>query len=123
MADQLSLDFSASTAERHRRARKAAERADAKPLGLFTEPPNIDIHLHSALEAVASVTGDPDRAARFLQGLVGPVRVLKTRRFAFPAEALDRLTWLRPPAQVTLDAAATAVARATEHGLQCVVRR
>jgi len=48
----------------------------------------------------------------YLQHLVGPLRSLKSRRAAFPTAALDRLLWVRPPAQVTLDAAAAAVARA-----------
>lgn len=111
--EQLPLDFSLSSAERQRRARRRAERAEEKPLGLFTAPPNFDVHLHSPQEAVASFAGpEPDAAALYLQSLVGPLRSVKSRRYAFPTSALDRLLWLRPPAQVTLDAAAGAVARA-----------
>jgi superfamily II DNA or RNA helicase len=96
-----------------RRARVRQERADAKPLSLFAAPPNFDVHLHSPQEAVANFSGpEPDAAMLFLQHLVGPIRVLKARRAAFPTSALDRLLWVRPPAQVTLDAAAAAVARA-----------
>lgn len=113
MTEQLPLDFSLSSAERQRRARRRVERAEEKPLGLFAVPPNFDVHLHSPEEAVASFAGsDPDGAALFLQSLVGPLRPIRSRRYAFPTSALDRLLWVRPPAQVTLDAAAGAVARA-----------
>lgn len=113
MSEQLPLDFSASSAERLRRARRRQERADAKPITLFDAPPNFDVHLHSPSEAVASFAGaDPDTSMLYLQQLVGPLRFLKSRRAAFPTAALDRLLWVRPPAQVTLDAAAAAVARA-----------
>lgn len=81
-------------------------------MALFAEPPNIDVHLHSPVEAVATISGDPDRAVHFLQSLVGQVRIIKSRRVAFPAERLDRVAWVRPPIQVTLDAAAMAVVRA-----------
>lgn len=112
MADQLPLDFSASSSERLRRARRRAERAEERPLGLFASPPNVDVHLHSPQEAVASFSGsDPDASVLWLQGLVGPLRPIQTRRYAFASAALDRLLWIRPPAQVTLDAAAGAVAR------------
>lgn len=111
--EQLPLDFSLSSAERQRRARRRVERAEEKPLGLFASPPNFDVHLHSPQEAVASFAGpDPDAAALYLQGLVGPLRAIRSRRYAFPTSALDRLLWVRQPAQVTLDAAAGAVARA-----------
>ena len=113
MNEQLPLDFSLSSAERQRRARRRVERAEEKPLGLFAVPPNFDVHLHSPQEAVASFSGpEPDTAALYLQSLVGPLRSIKSRRYAFPTAALDRLLWIRPPAQVTLDAAAGAVARA-----------
>jgi superfamily II DNA or RNA helicase len=113
VSEQLPLDFSLSSAERQRRARRRVERAEEKPLGLFAAPPNFDVHLHSPQEAVASIAGpEPDAAALYLQSLVGPLRSIKSRRYAFPTAALDRLLWLRPPAQVTLDAAAGAVARA-----------
>ena len=113
MSEQLPLDFSLSSAERQRRARRRAERAEEKPLGLFASPPNFDVHLHSPHEAVASFSGpEPDASALYLQSLVGPLRAVKSRRYAFPTSALDRLLWIRPPAQVTLDAAAGAVARA-----------
>jgi hypothetical protein len=75
--------------------------------------PNIDIHLHSPSEAVATISGgDPERAHAWLTALVGPIRVIKARRVAFNVNSLDRLAWLRPPANVTLDAACTAFARA-----------
>lgn len=109
---QLPLDFTASISARHRRA--AAVRAeDTAAPRLFTDPPNLDVHLLSPTEAVATVTGgDPDRVLVWLEGLVGSCRALKTRRWAFEVSGLAKLAWVRPPAQVTLDAAATAVVRA-----------
>lgn len=113
MADQLPLDFSVSSSERLRRARRRVERAEERPLSLFTSPPNVDVHLHSPQEAVASFTGaDIDAGVLWLQSLVGPLRPVQSRRYAFASGALDRLLWVRPPAHVTLDAAAGAVARA-----------
>lgn len=111
--EQLPLDFSESSSERLRRARLRADRAEQRPLTLFAPPPNVDVHLHSPHEAIASFSGpEPESGVLWLQGLVGPLRVVQTRRYAFPSSALDRLLWIRPPAQVTLDAAAGAVARA-----------
>jgi superfamily II DNA or RNA helicase len=115
MAEQLPLDFSESAAVRHRRAVKAATApaGDDRQPRLFVHAPNIDVHLHSVDEAIAQIAGaDPDRTAYWLQQLVGAVRAIKGRRVAFPTAALDRLLYLRPPAQVTLDASALAVARA-----------
>ena len=114
MAEQLPLDFSVSNAERQRRARKRmakAEEANKRP-SLFDAPPNLDIHLDSATEAVATATGDADRAFLWLGRLVGELRVINRKKVAFNAAHLDRLVWIRPPAQVTLDAASLAVARA-----------
>lgn len=112
MSGQLSLDFSESAMQRHRRAAKNV--ADQVQPTLFSAwSPNIDIHLHSPIEAVATISGaDPERAHHWLMGVVGSIRVIKTRRVAFDIEKLDRLLWLRPPAQVTLDAATAAVAKA-----------
>lgn len=112
MSEQLPFDFSVSAAQRHRRAQKLAS-ADAQPT-LFAYVPNLDIHLHSPMEAVVNVAGaDPERAVPWLAKIVGPnVRELRSRRLLFPASKLDRLLHIRPPAQVTLDASATAVARA-----------
>ena len=111
---QLALDFSVSAAVRHRKAVKAAEAEETPTLfSSWVWSPNIDVHLHSADEAIAQIAGaEPERAHHFLGGIVGNIRVIKPRRVAFPAEHLDRLLHLRPPAQITLDAAATAVARA-----------
>lgn len=84
-------------------------------LELFTAlwAPNIDVHLHSATEAIAQISGkEPERAQLWLSGVVGSLRPLKTRRFAFPASRLDRLLHVMPPAVVNLDAASAAVARA-----------
>ena len=64
MSEQLPLDFSASASERMRRARKRAEKAEEKPLTLFASPPNIDVHLHSPQEAVASFAGEGTGAPR-----------------------------------------------------------
>ena len=111
--EQLPLDFSHSAAQRQRRERRRLERAKTAPLTLFDVPPSLDIHLHSAAEAVVTVTsGNPDLALLWLTRNVGQVRQLKARRFAFPVSALDRLAWVRPPVTVTLDAACQAVARA-----------
>jgi len=113
-SEQLPLDFSASSAERQRRARLRLERAEkesARP-SLFDAPPNIDIHLHSPFEAVASFTGDPERTLLWFSQFVDHPRMLARRRFAFDPSRLDRLLWMRPPAVITLDAASTAVARA-----------
>ena len=114
MVEQLSLDFSVSAAVRHRKAVKAAEAEEAPTLfSSWVWSPNIDVHLHSADEAVAQIAGsEPERAHHFLAGLVGGIRVIKPRRVAFPAASLDRILHLRPPAQITLDAATAAVARA-----------
>jgi superfamily II DNA or RNA helicase len=111
--EQLPLDFSHSAAQRQRRERRRLERAKTAPLTLFDTPPSLDVHLHSTTEAVVTVTaGNPDLALLWLTRNVGQVRQLKARRFAFPVAALDRLAWVRPPVQVTLDAACQAVARA-----------
>lgn len=112
MHEQLSLDFSSSSTMRMRKARKALEKIEAEQPKLFSAPPNLDVHLHSPLEAVAQIAGpEPDRAIVWLNALVGSVRIIKSRRVAFPTENLDRLLCVRPPAQVTLDAASLAVAR------------
>lgn len=114
MVEQLPLDFSASSAERQRRARKRLEKAQAETArpSLFDAPPNLDIHLHSPTEAIASASGDPERSFLWLSAVVGPLTALSRRRVVFPVQRLDRLAWVRPPVQVTLDAAATAYARA-----------
>jgi hypothetical protein len=109
---QLSLDFSVSAAQRQRRAKMRIERAQNKPLKLFTAPPNMDIHLFSPNEAIADFTSDPDVCAYWLTSLVGPLRSIKNRSAAFPTAALDKLLWVRPPAHITLDAASSAVAKA-----------
>lgn len=113
MAEQLSLDFTASATQRHRRALRLAE-LDDQPTLFASWSPNIDIHLQSTTEAIAQISGaDPERAHHWLAGVMGGgVRVIKSRRVAIPADRLDRLLHVRPPAQVTLDAAATAVGRA-----------
>lgn len=111
--EQLPLDFSMSATVRMRKAKKASDKIEAEQPKLFTAPPNLDIHLHSPLEAIADISGqDPDRTIVWLSGLVGSVRIIKSKRVAFPTETLDRLLHIRPPAHVTLDAASLAVARA-----------
>lgn len=108
--EQLPLDFNASASMRLRRARKAAP--DVGP-PLFLEIPNLDVHLHSTTEASAQIAGkDPDATQRWLVSVVGPVQSLRARRVTFAAANLDRLLHVRPPAQVTLDAATLAIARA-----------
>ena len=112
MTEQLTLDFTASATQRHRRAKKLAE-IEEQPTLFASWAPNIDIHLHSPAEAIAQIAGpDPERAQHWLAALVGSTRPLKTRRVAFSTDKLDRLLYVRPPAQITLDAAAAAVGRA-----------
>lgn len=122
MAEQLALDFTASVTQRHRRAKKAAEEAADQTTLFASWAPNLDIHLHSPSEAIAQISGsEPERAHHWLAGLVGNIRVIKPRRVAFATDKLDRLLHIRPPAQVTLDAASAAVARAiwaNAHGLK-----
>lgn len=113
MTEQLPLDFSHSATQRHRKERKRLARAEKTPATLFDTPSSFDVHLHSATEAVASITaGNPDLALHWLTKIVGPTRQLKTKRYAFPVAKLDRLAWVRPPITVTLDAATGAIARA-----------
>jgi hypothetical protein len=112
VSEQLALDFTASTSQRHRRAVRLAE-MDEQPSLFAAFTPNIDIHLHSPAEAIAQLSGrEPERAQLWLSGLVGSLRPLKARRVAFATDKLDRLLHIRPPSQVTLDAAATAIGRA-----------
>jgi len=111
LPEQLPLDFNVSVSVRQRRARQAALAAQTQPT-LFFDSPNLDVHLHSPQEAVAAVASDPDAAYVFLTRLFGSARQLKSRRIAFPASMLDRLLYVRPPVQVSLDAASLAVARA-----------
>ncbi|RJL23991.1 DEAD/DEAH box helicase [Bailinhaonella thermotolerans] len=109
MAEQLSLDFTDSAGERAKRARRQAGQ-----LPMFaTWSADLDVHLRSPAEAVAAISGpEPERAHRWLAALVPNARAEKARRAVFPAAALDRLAWVRPPARVTLDANAAAVAYA-----------
>lgn len=112
MTEQLTFDFSVSSTQRNRRAAKLAD-GDDQPTLFASWSPDIDVQLHSPDEAIAQITGsEPERAHHWLAAVVGQIRVIKTRRIAFPTEKLDRLLSLRPPAQVTLDAASSAVARA-----------
>lgn len=112
MTEQLMFDFTVSSAQRHRRAAKLAE-LDDQPTLFASWSPDIDIHLHSPEEAIAQITAaEPERAHHWLAGVVGSIRVIKTRRVAFSTEHLDRLISVRPPAQITLDAASAAVAKA-----------
>lgn len=108
----MSLDFSDSAAQRHRRALRAVGE-QVQPSLFASWTANIDVHLQSATEAVATVSGpQPERAHQWLAGVVGSIHPVRTRRILFDVTRLDRLAWVRPPAQVTLDAAATAVAKA-----------
>lgn len=112
VAKQLSLDFTGSAAARHRRAVAATKQDDQ--FSLFpTISPDIDIHLTSPTQAVASIAGpSPETAHQWLARLVGTVQPVNTRRVTFDSSKLDRLLWIRPPVRVTLDAASIAVARA-----------
>lgn len=93
--------------QRTKRAKKQQDQ-----LTLFASwAPNMEVSLHSATEAVAHVQGkEPERGATWLRDLVGATRVQKRRRVIFPAKYLDRIAWVRPPARITLDPAAQAVA-------------
>lgn len=112
--EQLPLDFSASSAERVRRTRKRlakAAEAEKRP-SLFDEPPNIDIHLGDLGQAVVTATGDADRAFVWLSRIVGQLEPRKRKEAVIDVATLDRVMWVRPPAQITLDAASQAVAKA-----------
>lgn len=82
-------------------------------LAIFNPPVNIDVHLHSPIEAVAVVSGAvPEYTYQWLANVVGSTRELANRRVAFPTSRLDRLLSGLPPANITLDAASASVARA-----------
>ena len=117
MPEQLSLDFSTSATVRHRRAVAAAAAAvavrEAAQPQLFAAPSaDVDVHLSARDYAVAHLGGLPELTAAWLVSVVGPVDMSGRRRARFPASRLHRLLWVRPPAKVTLDAAAATVARA-----------
>jgi hypothetical protein len=107
---QLPLDFESSVTQRTRR--EAFRQLTDQPT-LFAAPIlDVDISLHSPWEGLATMRGDVDAAHRWLERVVGPVEQLRGRRFLFPASALDRLLFVRPPTKVTLDAASLTVGRA-----------
>lgn len=109
MTQQLALNFDVSATQRRKRALQR-EKATEQPTLFASWSANIDVHLQSAAEAVASISGpEPDRGQNWLAGVVGSARTITARRAAFPARRLDRLLYVRPPARVTLDAAARAV--------------
>jgi hypothetical protein len=108
--NQLPLDFTDSSAQRRRRAKDFAA---AEQSTLFeTAAIDIDVHLHSPTEAVAVLGGNPDITRNWLERIVGPVDMLKSRRVTFDVRHLAKLHDIRPPAKATLDAASLAVARA-----------
>lgn len=114
---QLALPFDASSAVRRRRAlaARAAEvaAAEADRPRLFAPTPDVDVSLADDRTAVAELRGsEPALTAAWLRRLVGPLEQPRLRAARFPADRLDRLVWIRPPAQATLDAAAGAVGRA-----------
>jgi hypothetical protein len=103
---QLPLPFEDSHSVRTRKARANPSRP------LFTPEVNLDLHLHTSAEAIADVSGpDPEFAYNWLSRVVGPLRQVRARRFAFPTARLDLLLFVRPPVTVTMDAATIAVAR------------
>lgn len=105
---QLSFEFTESASMRYRQARYELDQ-----LAIFAPPINIDVHLHSPIEAVAVVQGQaPERTYQWLAQVLGTTRELAQRRVAFPTARLDRLLAVLPPATVTLDAASGSVARA-----------
>jgi hypothetical protein len=110
---QLPLPFELSAPSRLAAARKRTPATPAAERRLFPLVPQLDVSLHTASEAMAVISGaEWEATLAWLEAIVGPTRPLRSRRVAFPAGHLDRLVSLRPPAQVSLDAAATAVARA-----------
>lgn len=109
---QLPLPFELSGPQREA-ATRSRRTATEQPPRLFQLTPTLDVSLLDATEAVAVAAGaEWEATVAWLETLVGPTRPLRSRRVAFPAATLDRLVALRPPARVTLDASATAVARA-----------
>lgn len=110
--EQLPLDFSISTAERAKRARKRREQAfrESNKPTLFEESSNIDVHLHSKSEAIAFISGDYDKGFIWLYKLLGEVREGSKKSVLFPISKLDKLLYVRAPAVVTLDASCIAIA-------------
>ena len=106
---QLTLDFAQSSTQRTRKAINGMDQ-----LTLFTTwIPNVDVSLYSPKEAVAVIAANADnldQAVAWLKKLVGPLRKINARRHVFPAKNLHKLAWVRPPANITLDSQAKAVA-------------
>lgn len=108
---QLNFDFTESTTQRDRAAVRQREQIALFP----TWVPNLDVSVYSATEAVVHVSAsgeDLDRAHDWITGLAGSARPLNRRRFAIPIASLDRFAWPRPPAKISLDGNARAVASA-----------
>lgn len=86
---------------------------DDLQLDLLPPVPNVDVHLHSDLEAAAQLGGtDVEVTLAWLEQVVGVCRQTSSRRVYFNADRLDRLVGPVAPAQVSMDAAAQAVAHA-----------
>ena len=110
---QLPLPFELSAPARAAAARRRSPTPAGAERRLFPLVPQVDVSLHSQNEAIAVIGGaEWEATLAWLEAIVGTTRPLRSRRVAFPAAHLDRLAALRPPAQVTLDASAVAVARA-----------
>jgi hypothetical protein len=107
--EQLALTFEDSAVQRTKRAKAH----DPDQLTMFAFAANIDVHLHSPSTAVAVISGSfPERTIEWLSRIVGQTTPSASKRVFFPTSRLDRLLVVRPPAHVTLDASALAVARA-----------
>jgi superfamily II DNA or RNA helicase len=108
---QLPLDFTTSAAVRHRKAVAAV--AQTQPELFPAVSVDIDVHLGDRSTAVASLAGPtPERAVAWLRSVTGAVDMVNSRRVKFPSAALHKLLWVCPPTKVTMDAAATVLARA-----------
>ena len=105
----MRLDFDDSVTQRYRRE---IGRGAEQQLLFSAAVCDADITLHSPWEALVHFAGDVDNGRRWLEAIVGPVEQLRGRKFLFDARRLDRVLYVRPPAKVTLDAAALAVGRA-----------
>lgn len=104
---QLELDFEDTLTQRSRRAKATR---DLLPL-FATWVPNMDVSLHSPTEAIVHVAGkEVEEGLDWVRQLSGSMRRSGSRKGIFPISALSRMAFVRPPANVTLDAAASAVA-------------
>ena len=110
---QLPLDFSKSSSQRIRRASKVEEKAKTHKPSLFDAPPNVDIHLHSTSEVIATFsTSTPEVMIKWFSQLIGSYEIVKPKVITFSVLHLPNLLYPLPPANITLDATTQAIARA-----------